>query len=336
MTVTDYNGFGGQSRRRNYMPVSTSGFTINAGNITNSVDDSFGNFGGGAAPGSWTWSTGQSTNGLWIRWDFGVFGITAKEFKWYQQGVQNHGAAEWSIQGSNDGTNWDDLATGQVLGGSATTTVTLTNSTRYRYIRMLGTNAGTTSSAQFLQETEFQSEYDDYEAGDRQTLIAVSTDLTKTALFSGAGGDMQFLVNGTGMDSSANEAPTFDDQTVSGKSISFTFDAQRSLAGFALTYTGNNSDLSSTFTFQYHDGSSWVDHQTGISLDAVDGPLGAGETRAIIVEFDDLTPFASQFRLLGTSGSISNNPWYTQMYFKVDAEGPVVPTPPRTFTVVTA
>lgn len=335
--TTDYECWGGKRLRRQFMPVASSGFTVNSGALPNSIDASFGNFGGGAAPGSWTWSTGQSTNGLWIRWDFGAIGITAKEFKWYQQGVQTHGSAQWSIQGSDDASTWTDLVTGAVLGGSATTTVTLTNATRWRYIRMLGTNAGTTSSAQYLQETEFQGEYDAYEAGDRQTLITVGTTLTKTALFSGAGGDMQKLVDGASMDLSSAATPTFDDQTVSGKTISFTFDDTRSLAGFAFTYTGSNSDLSSTWTFQYHDGSTWVDHETGISLDAVNGLLGVtSETRAIQVTFADVTPFASQFRLLGVSGSISNNPWYTQMFFRVDAEGPPPPPNPRSFAVVTA
>lgn len=331
--ITTYVTVAGSKQRDDFVTVTVAANTINgSANASDSIDGGFSNFnGGGGVPGSVQLLGGVTSANKWFQWDFGWHGINPREFKYYQNSINTHGGAQWHMQGSQDASSWTDLATNFVLGAATTTTVTLSNTTRWRYLRLIGdaTSSGTLNGGVWFQECEWQEEVDDYEGGDRTSIITVSTTLTKTATFISNGGDLQKLVDGTTRNSTAGATAVFTDQTVSGKYMQFDFAATRSLLGFVIVYTGANSDLTGTWKFQYFDGSSWVDHETGLSaFNAGNHALGGAgsQERGDFFQFSSSTPFASSFRITGTAGSISDNPWWNQIFFFVD-EDAVPPGP---------
>lgn len=94
--------------------------------------------------------------GRWIQFDFG----TAKlidEAAWYQDITDTQGVWQW--QGSADASGWTNIGSSFTLGTSAyrlSLHLELhSNTTSYRYYRLLGIS-GTTSSNSWLQEIEFR------------------------------------------------------------------------------------------------------------------------------------------------------------------------------------
>lgn len=89
----------------------------------------------------------------WMQFDFGT-AKTIDAFKWYQDISASHGT--WKMQGSNNASTWTDLGSSFTLNGSSTgTEFTFSNSTAYRYYKLLQT-AGTTSSANYTREIQFK------------------------------------------------------------------------------------------------------------------------------------------------------------------------------------
>ena len=74
--------------------------------------------------------------------------------KIYQNIVTNNGT--WKFEGSNDGSTYTTLSSNFSWGTVATTEVTWSNDTAYRYIRIVGVS-GTTSDQPYQQEIEFQT-----------------------------------------------------------------------------------------------------------------------------------------------------------------------------------
>ena len=108
-----------------------------------------------------SYSNGCSTATAWggsntageIKFDFPEARVI-DAFKWYQSGTANNGTWKWA--GSNDDSTYTDLLTGFTLGG-ATSPVeyTYTNTTGYRYYKLIQTG-GTTSGSDWVQEIEFK------------------------------------------------------------------------------------------------------------------------------------------------------------------------------------
>lgn len=91
--------------------------------------------------------------GAYIQFDFGV-GVSKviSEVKWY---LSNNGAqGTWKYQGSNDASAWTDIVSNGVFGFPDT----LTNSTGYRYYRVLGVSGAIIGggSGYYIDEVEFK------------------------------------------------------------------------------------------------------------------------------------------------------------------------------------
>lgn len=76
-------------------------------------------------------------------------------FTWWQQTTNNHGT--FDFEGSNDNSSWTPLLAGLTLGGATRTRYDVTNTTAYRYYRLIGTG-GNTSGTPWLWEWEFETE----------------------------------------------------------------------------------------------------------------------------------------------------------------------------------
>jgi hypothetical protein len=75
------------------------------------------------------------------------------QFKWYQTGAQTHGT--FNFEGSNDGSSYTTLKAGFTLGGSTLQTVDVTNSTGYKYYRLIGTGSNVNTNP-YICEIEFK------------------------------------------------------------------------------------------------------------------------------------------------------------------------------------
>lgn len=141
--VPDYVNLGGTGDRRLIIAVSSSGLGLNGppSNFVNGLYDNVDFF-------------GVSSSGN-LRFDFGV-GASKRitEFKWYQDAAIANGT--WNFSGSNDGTSWTAVASNFVLGSSATTTISFTNTNGYRYYSLDLTGATPTSGGPFTKEIEFK------------------------------------------------------------------------------------------------------------------------------------------------------------------------------------
>lgn len=144
--ATSYANLGGTGIRNPAITITPSASLVAAGNSTAILD-------GDETNHVYWWNSGLTTASMLF--DFGVGqSPVIDEFKWYQDGAHSQGT--WSWQGSPDNSTWTDLLTGIDLGGAAaTTTYSYTNSTGYRYYRLLQTG-GATSSSPYIVEIEFK------------------------------------------------------------------------------------------------------------------------------------------------------------------------------------
>lgn len=115
--------------------------TANAGTASNAFDN--------------TISTGvdvgyNSGNPVWVKYDFGV-GVTKILFDFYVYFYAYVSQPTWIIAASNDDSNWDTLASGN-MGGATTLNrrITTANTTAYRYYKFQATaNSGLASIKSF-------------------------------------------------------------------------------------------------------------------------------------------------------------------------------------------
>lgn len=96
-------------------------------------------------------ATNNATNG-YIQVQFPE-SVVISGFKWLQSNSATHGT--WSVQGSNNGTDWTDITTGLTLGGATSQEYTFTASSAYTYLRLQKT-AGLTSSSPYLYGVLFK------------------------------------------------------------------------------------------------------------------------------------------------------------------------------------
>lgn len=144
---TSYSNPGGTGARSGIITLSTGGpaggFGFGGtGDINDLIDGTLNDE---------TWF-GNNETLKWIRFDFGTAKVI-DEFKWYQDNATSQGT--WSWEGSNDGTSFTTIGASFTLGGAVICTVARTNSTAYRYYRLIET-PGATSNSPFIREIEFK------------------------------------------------------------------------------------------------------------------------------------------------------------------------------------
>ena len=143
--TTSYSNTGGTGDRRSIITTTLTGGSIGGGAVTDLVDGSQAN--------SFWWLFGFSN--VYIKFDFGAGNSwVIDEFKWYQDNTASHGT--WDFDGSPDNINWTNLLHDLTLGGAATQTYTVTNTTDYRYYRLAPGTSQLSNSSPFLREIEFK------------------------------------------------------------------------------------------------------------------------------------------------------------------------------------
>ena len=153
--AASYSNTGGQGDRTALIRVTSTDGIWHAGStgpLANLVDGATGN----NPSESVYFNNGQSATGLFIQFDFGRFAAKViTEATWRQSSTSAHGSWKW--QGSTDGSTWTDIGSSFTLGGATVQTHTelASNTTGYRYYRLLGVS-GTTSGNPWLQEVEFK------------------------------------------------------------------------------------------------------------------------------------------------------------------------------------
>lgn len=191
--ATSYANSGGTGNRsaliwvsRNYTVSSTEAGAdnlVDGGTGANNTDSTF-------------FDAGQS--GVSVIFDFLPSGFrqVIDEFKWIQS--NGTGQGNWQFDGSNDAVSWTTLKSSFALVTGTTSTQSVTNSTAYRFYRLLHVGGATTSSSPFLEEIEFKLEagaaitdpVPTYQTGNRTARITVTTTATT------GGGAVANLVNG--------------------------------------------------------------------------------------------------------------------------------------------
>lgn len=143
--VPDYGNPGGTGDRTGIITVAWDGTNTSGFNPDQLVD--------GTQNDEFWWTAGQ-TNKI-LKFDFGVGASKViNEFKWYQSSLASHGGSN-RFEGSDDNSNWTTFPETFTLGSAgATHTVSITNSTGYRYYRI--TVPGATSATPYLREIEFK------------------------------------------------------------------------------------------------------------------------------------------------------------------------------------
>lgn len=91
------------------------------------------------------------------------FPVVVDEFTWYQDAAGTQGT--YTLSGSNDGSTYTNITTGINLGGASAVDVhAFTNTTYYKFYKLLST-AGSTSNSRWLQEIEFKVSEEEPQVG---------------------------------------------------------------------------------------------------------------------------------------------------------------------------
>lgn len=208
---------------------------------------------------AWSFVSGSVGNGMIF--DFGPTGFKQiiDEFTWYQSNTTGHGT--WEFAGSDDLTTWTVLKTGFNLVTAATSVIAVTNSTAYRYYRLMQLT-GTASNSPWCEEIEFKLEAGAaitepvtvWETGDRTARITVTTNGTKAT---GASvGTIDKVLNGV-TNTSTNEFVFASGQ--SGIHIDFDFGVP-TIVSNARSYAQNTSADGAFWKWQgSNDASTWTD-----------------------------------------------------------------------------
>jgi hypothetical protein len=313
-----YSNPGGSGQRRYLVIIQSTSSWGSGGTQTPIylVDGSLGNN---------IWFNTQ-VGGQYITFDFGQARII-DEAKWYQDNATTQGTWKW--QGSADNSTFTDVGSSFTLGGATTQTITAINgnTTAYRYWKMVQTS-GSTSSSPYTKGIEFQIDSLDttvtqygntYGIGDRQANITISQSQT-------AGhGDIIFgfstaqdpslapLVDN--LNSAANPGQLQYKSTalaVTGKWIKFQFPDYRIIDEFRWWYTvdvdqatwklqgsNDNSTWSDLGTTQQINGSFIINNRTYENS----APISC----FVFTGCHGNTSSYIYYRMLGTSGSVSNN-----------------------------
>jgi hypothetical protein len=136
--------------RTGSITVTTTG-TLNGGSADRLVNGAITNNSAGSV-----WFNAQSAAGLIIKFDMGS-SVAINEATFYANAAHDQGVWKW--QGSSDDSTYTDLGSSFNLGNNQATQVQTelnSNTTAYRYYRLLGVS-GTMSSSPYLREMNFQT-----------------------------------------------------------------------------------------------------------------------------------------------------------------------------------
>jgi hypothetical protein len=154
-------GIGDRSGGTLLTATSSSGFMGGGGNEYNFIDGNYTSV-------AWI-STQALSSSVWMSWDFLTAVVMVKAF-WYQSTYASQGVWKW--QGSNDNSTWIDVSSpAEIVGSNAANPSNViyrdgvtpaaftiidmsTNTTAYRYYRMVGVSGSSTTNP-FVHEIEF-------------------------------------------------------------------------------------------------------------------------------------------------------------------------------------
>ena len=306
--ATSYSNTGGTGDRRGFITATTSG-NLGTGSTTpsNLVDGTLSN--------NFFWGSALDSS-RWLKFDFGLDEYIVDELKLYQSATTTHGV--WQFEGSHDDSAWTSIGPTFTLGsgGSAgISTHSFTNSTRYRYYRLLGVS-GSSNSGPYVREFEFKISVESFAnedcsysntggTGNRSGSITVST----SCAFGVSSGSVAIgrLVDGV----SANDIWIKELAAIAGKYIRFDFGSGQSIDQVRIK--GSLDAAIGTWKWQgSNDASAWTD-------------LGSAETKGntgLYHYFRSLGPGSSSgyryFQMVGVSGGC-NARWFDEFDFRIAA-----------------
>lgn len=266
----------------------------------------------------------QSPTGKYIKFDF-MEPVLIKEAKFYQSLAYTHGTWKW--QGSNNDSDWYDIGSTFILGGSTEQTITTLNgnTTLYRYYRLYGLLGSIHSGAQWWQ-IEFKIKQSDYAAtylnalamGDRTTPITTSADCFSS-------GSPDNLID----DDLDIAECTLATAAVAGKYIKFDFGA------------GNAPIIKEAVWLQYYDYELATWKWQGSNNDADWYDIGSsftlgGALRQVQTQLNGNTTGYRYYRLLGVSGTPTSGCWLHEIGFKIVYPGNSTTTTSTTTTSSTS
>jgi hypothetical protein len=249
------------------------------------------------------WFTGGAVSGKYLRFDFGQ-SVVIDEATLYQSGSADHGTFQW--QGSNDESNWTNIGSSAVFGGTspAVQTALNGNTTAYRYYQIYGVS-GNTTCVPYVYQIDFKIEdglsgyFHSISIGDRDAAITVSTDL-------GVTGSVTPLVDGT----TTGTAWAWWNTACANKFLKFDLGVNNDQIIVEAKFVQNNTSSHGTYKWQgSNDDSSWTDIGSSFVL--------GGATTQVITELSGNTTSYRYYRMLGISGNNNDSSTLYEFLFKV-------------------
>lgn len=255
-------------------------------------------------------ANGQAVAGKFVKFDFGS-GVKKRitEITWNQNQVTSNGT--WKFQGSNDDSTWTDVSTSNftfnVSGDQVIDNGISTNTTFYRYYRLLGVS-GTTSSFPAIYEIQFK--------------IAEEGGEDNTPAWTGVGGrgartDIITVTEDVGLGASANvilngdygNVVDFTGGTTAGRYMQFTFPEGIEVVIDAVRLHQSNTSAQGNWKLQRSDnGTDWTDVGDPFALGGATNSVGEIVTDNIAARY---------WRVTTTSGTVSGSPWITEVEFRI-------------------
>lgn len=258
-------------------------------------------------------ATGDKT----LTWDWGPnASIVIDKLKFYNSLTTTYGA-NWTVEGSNNGSTWTTLKSAFTLSGSTTgTEFTWTNSTGYRYYRIHTTNmANGGGSSGFWREFEFSveditpqgSRPSWYNAGGHGSRTGLITGSTNMSLTSGT------IPNALDGDYTANSTHSFQMQNGSntGLYVRFDFGAGVSVVIDTVHWYQSGTAAHGTWKVQgSNDASSWTDVGSSFTL--------GGASGVNTYQLGGNTTGYRYYQIIAVSGSANSTPFIEEIEFRID------------------
>jgi hypothetical protein len=287
------NPLGSGDRRRLVVATASPGLIYS--DIENSIN-------GSLDQNVWSFYTTSLSSGAWMQWDFGN-PIVIDEARLYQQYAVFQGAWQW--QGSNTGATWTNIGTPFTLGGSTVNAVPIGNNvSAYRYYRLLGVS-GTTNDGPWIRQFEFH-------AGLDTALLSYSNvqgsgnripSVIATASAGLIHGDVTHSVDGN-----IDQNDWYFNATSLSSSVWLQWDFGSAVVVDEARFYQQDSTPQGTWKWQgSNDASTWVDVGSSFAL-------GGAPIQTIAALNGNVIAYR-YYRILGVSGSASDNPWLREFEF---------------------
>lgn len=260
--------------------------------------------------GNSAWFSGGAASGKYFKFDFGSGNAPVIDgFKWLQDSSSGHG--NWKFEGSNNDTDWTTLESATALATAATTEHSFSNSTGYRYYRLLG-DSGNISGGPYIREIKFKidnslaadtSYANEGGTGNRTSIITVTA--SSGVFWTGSVSTLVDGANAQTLLSAGND--------ITGKYIQFDFGSGNSKIIDELYWNDSGWSHTAVFSWQGSDnGSDWTTLGSGYRL-----------TYTGIAILPQNGTGYRYYRLYGESGIIHGNPYIYEVEFKIVNSNPV-------------